>query len=328
MNGLKGFLGQTPFIGSPLNMRGNDISLRGNSNFTFASPSSTEPSIRTVNTNGVRVGIMFPSLGQIGVGNSSDGTIAGIAPTASVYHFTVTAASRMGFCASTGIASISSFFMYGGGAGIIQMGADVNGSAVNQGLKAHNGITGTDIAGANLNIGGGASTGAGRGGSAIIRTFESTQASGATSNSSSSSQRFHASAKYVTLAEATATTICTFSVSTNKFMGCKVEAVVNATDGTDTQALASSLTIAAVNKSGTITATIVQVDGTQAKTDAGAGLTPVTYTVVDAGSGNMGLQCAATSGLTQTVLSCRFVVTAYSGDGSETFLGTSLISPS
>ncbi len=54
--------------------------------------------------------------------------------------------------------------------GQLILGVDVNGSAVDQMLKAHDGITGTDISGANLTIAAGRGTGAGSGGSIIFQT--------------------------------------------------------------------------------------------------------------------------------------------------------------
>ena len=55
-------------------------------------------------------------------------------------------------------------------AAILQLGVDVNGAAVAQTLKAHDGITGTDIAGANLTLAGGRGTGAGAVSSLILST--------------------------------------------------------------------------------------------------------------------------------------------------------------
>lgn len=46
-------------------------------------------------------------------------------------------------------------------AAVLQMGKDVNGAAVNQTLKAHDGVTGSDIAGASLTLESGLGTGAG-----------------------------------------------------------------------------------------------------------------------------------------------------------------------
>lgn len=52
----------------------------------------------------------------------------------------------------------------------LQMGVDVNGAAVAQTFKSHDGITGTDIAGANLILAGGRGTGAGAVGNLIFQT--------------------------------------------------------------------------------------------------------------------------------------------------------------
>lgn len=52
----------------------------------------------------------------------------------------------------------------------IQLGADVNGAAVNQTLSAHDGITGTDIGGASLDLESGVGTGAGAISSVTIST--------------------------------------------------------------------------------------------------------------------------------------------------------------
>ena len=53
-------------------------------------------------------------------------------------------------------------------AATLQMGLDVNGAPVHQAFKAHDGITGTDIAGANLTIAGGRGTGSGAPGQVIL----------------------------------------------------------------------------------------------------------------------------------------------------------------
>ena len=55
-------------------------------------------------------------------------------------------------------------------AATVQLGTDVNGAAVAQTLKSHDGITGTDIAGANFTLAGGRGTGAGASGNLIFQT--------------------------------------------------------------------------------------------------------------------------------------------------------------
>lgn len=53
-------------------------------------------------------------------------------------------------------------------AGSVQLGVDVNGAPVAQVVKGHNGITGSNIAGASLTLEGGIGTGTGVGGSVIV----------------------------------------------------------------------------------------------------------------------------------------------------------------
>ena len=72
-----------------------------------------------------------------------------------------------------------------------------------------------------------------------------------------------------------------------------------------------------VNKAGTITlGTVSQVDSAVA---ASAGtLTPVTYTIVDNGSGVLALKCNATSSLTQTTLRAKWMIDAINSDDAAT----------
>ena len=56
------------------------------------------------------------------------------------------------------------------GAAIFQLGQDVNGAATAQTFKAHDGITGTDIAGASMTLASARGTGAGASGSVILST--------------------------------------------------------------------------------------------------------------------------------------------------------------
>jgi hypothetical protein len=55
-------------------------------------------------------------------------------------------------------------------AAVLQLGVDVNGAAIAQTLKSHDGITGTDVAGANFTLAGGRGTGAGTPGKIILQT--------------------------------------------------------------------------------------------------------------------------------------------------------------
>lgn len=187
------------------------------------------------------------------------------------------------------------------GAGIWQAGLD-SATPVNQVIKACDGV-GTNIAGASLTHRGGQSTGTGRGGDYLIQTADS-GSSGSSANGYRT--RNYYSARFVDLTESAATTIASITLAAGTVVGLEVSATTDANDGTDFQALTSRLIISAVNKGGTITATISQVNGTTA---ASAGTLTSTYTVVASGN-NIQIQCNAVSSLTQTILRCRWAIVA------------------
>ena len=198
-------------------------------------------------------------------------------------------------------------------AAILQRGADINGSPTHQGHKSHDGITGTNIAGANDSWGGGLSTGTGRGGDLILKTANSST-SGTTANSYTTRQ-YH-SAKWVDLTETTATTFANIAVASGKYSGAVLACTVNATDGTDHQCLTSTVNLNAINKAGTVTATITQVDGTTA---ASAGTLTVTFTAVASGN-TVDVKADATSSLTQTQLRIKWAVLSLNTDSTDTSL--------
>ena len=194
----------------------------------------------------------------------------------------------------------------------LQLGTDA-GSTTTQTVKAADG-SGTDTAGSDLVVAGGKNLGAGRGGAAIVQTG----LTGSTGTTPATyATRSYASAKYVDLTEATATTLFTVTVGTGKHLGMQVVSTVCAGDGTDVQAQTSTITFSVVNKAGTITlGTVSQVDSAVA---ASAGtLTPVTYTIVDNGSGVLALKCNATSSLTQTTLRAKWMIDAINSDDAAT----------
>lgn len=194
--------------------------------------------------------------------------------------------------------------------GVLQLGTDA-GTPATQTLKAFDG-SGSNIGGAPLVLAGGKSTGNGRGGDVWIQTSLD---SAGTSSPNNQSTRSGYSAKPVALTESTASQIATISVGTGKYVGGTITCTVNAGDGTDFQALTSTLNIAAVNKAGTITYQITQVDGTAA---VSAGTLTATYTLADNGSGVLGVKCNATSSLSQTVLNAKWVITALNSDDVAT----------
>lgn len=74
--------------------------------------------------------------------------------------FSVPSNSQIGFSSATTAGTGNDAFFKRAGAASMQLGLDVNGAAVNQTFKAHNGITGTDVKGASLTLESGIGTGA------------------------------------------------------------------------------------------------------------------------------------------------------------------------
>jgi hypothetical protein len=75
-----------------------------------------------------------------------------------------------GFSSGTTVGTSADVFLTRDAAATLQLGTDANGSAVPQTIKAHDGVTGTDIAGASLTLAGGRGTGAGAPGTLIFQT--------------------------------------------------------------------------------------------------------------------------------------------------------------
>jgi hypothetical protein len=204
-------------------------------------------------------------------------------------------------------------------AGLFKLGDDAA-TVTPQGVQGANG-SGTDKAGAAITVGGGQSTGTARGGDVLVKTSMSST-TGASLNSYST--RAFYSSKFVDLTETTATTFSNIAVAASKQAGATITATVYASDGTDFQSLTSVLNVNAVNKAGTVTATLTQVDGTTA---ASAGTLTATFTATANGA-SVDLKCSATSSLTQTVLRVRYVVTALNSDGGDSTLTTgSIVTP-
>jgi len=318
MNSAKSLLGTGPFGNTPaLGQRGKDVSLRMGSRFFVPVTASAVASLAH-GALGSGYGFAFDSFGSIyGVINGSE--VLGVGVTG----LSVRSSARIGWGSGSASTSTDAFFMRQGAA-VIQMGLDAT-SPTHQALKAHNG-SGSNIAGANQILAGGAGTGTGRGGDVIHKTHESTT-TGSTAQIAASVPRYQAVAKAFALTSgAAAATFCTFAVGSGKFIGCVVDCVLSVGNGTDYQALTTRLVISAVNKGGTITATIVQTDGTLAAT-GGSTLTPVTYSVVDGGGGNMALKLTATTNIGTPTMELRFVIVSYSGNGVESITAATLITP-
>lgn len=209
--------------------------------------------------------------------------------------------------------------IYTDGTDVLQVGADAA-TPTSQGFKGADG-SGTDKTGSQLNIGGGKGTGTGRGGDVVVKT---TNASTTGSTAQSYSTRRFDSAKFVDLTESTATLFCNIAVASAKYAGARLICTITANDGTDYQSLTSQVTVDAVNKAGTVTATLTQVDNTTA---ASAGTLTCTYTAVANGN-TVDIKANAVSSLTQTVLRAKWSVISLNTDGADTAINSgSLITP-
>ena len=319
-NGPKAFMGAGPWIGrGALNQRGKNVNLRMGSLLYLPATSSVVASI--VAPQGAGYGIAFDTVGNMFFVNASTAVSC-----VSGNGLAITQSSRLGFSTGAASSTFTTFFT-SQAAAVMQQGLDAA-TPVHQALKAHNATASSDAVGANKVTAGGAGASRGRGGDVINKTHESTSVAGGAGTvvqTASTTPRYQAVAKYVTLTEASATVLCHFLVGSGKIIGMVVDAVVHAYDNTNLQVLTSRLVISACNPGAGITATIVQTDGSA--TNSSGTLTPVTYTVVDAGSGILHLKCNATSSLTQTILECRFVIVSYSGNSVEAITATTLIVP-
>jgi hypothetical protein len=244
----------------------------------------------------------------------SGGLVYVAAGTQNVYMYAAgivtKSTGRIGFTDGTAIGTQDTFITRDAAA-TFQLGADAA-TAITQTFKAHDGL-GTDKDGASIIIAGGKSTGTGRGGNFITYT----SLTGTTSSSQNSySTRLYQSAKEVALTESTATTIANVTVASGKYLGIEAICTVSSGDATDGQSRTSRVMIDAVNKSGTVTTAITQVDNNLAES-AGASTLTVTYTAVANGN-SVDIKANAVSSLTQTYLNCKWEFRINSNDVATT----------
>lgn len=239
-------------------------------------------------------------------GNSTSGSMVGV--SGYMPGFTTGSAGGIGFSSGAPSSGYDTFFTRDSAA-VMQLGSD-GASPTSYQLKSADG-TGTNTASSNLTFGGSRSTGTGAGGDVIVITSMS-GSSGTSANTTQ--ERSRIIGRFVNLTEATATNFASIALASGKVTGGTATITVWASDGTDHQSLTSEIRFAAVNKAGTITATVSQTDGTTA---ASAGTLTVTYDATQSGSAVL-LRANATSSLTQTILRTRCVITALNGDDTQT----------
>lgn len=188
-------------------------------------------------------------------------------------------------------------------AATIQMGADVNGAAVPQTFKSHDGITGTDIAGANFTLAAGRGTGAGASGDLILQAAPAL-ATGTTAQTLSS--RVYVVGKAKALTESSATSFVTIGVASGGMVGGTLTYAIRGSDGTDHTCRAGVLPFAIVNKADAEVGTVGTV-GTATEVVAVTGGATLTNTfTITTGSNAMSLQANAACSLTQTTLEISY----------------------
>lgn len=160
---------------------------------------------------------------------------------------------------------------------------------------ASRGGTDTDTAGSGINIAGGPGTGTAGGGSVRIQTAPA-GSTGTTANTLADRRVF--AAKQVTLTESTATLVLNVGVASGTVAGGVFSYTIRADDATDFQVIRGDVPWSAVNKGGTITATLgTPIEVTTASTGT---LTNTTTAVVNGNTIDFKLN--AVSSLTQTTL--------------------------
>ena len=144
-------------------------------------------------------------------------------------------------------------------------------------------------------------TGTGNGGSLVERTAPP-GASGSAQNALTIRRFVFGGEKNLT--ESTATIVVNVSVAAGKYIGGELIVTTHADDATDFQAITEHLTFSAVNKGGTVTATIQAAPSTST-TAASAGTLTTTWTAVANGN-SVDIKNDAASSLTQTALKCSY----------------------
>jgi hypothetical protein len=200
---------------------------------------------------------------------------------------------------STGIGTSADTQMTREAAAVLQMGADVNGAAIAQTLKAHDGITGTDIAGANMTVACGRGTGAGTACDSILQTG-TPLATGTTAQTLVT--RYQAEGGLRALTDATATTVITVTTGNDLSCGGQIFFTVEAADAANQQTTTGVVSFAAAdNAAGDGGETCSSgLTGTNVSA-ATSGTLTVTTDATDGGTDVCNIRLTATGSLTETV---------------------------
>jgi hypothetical protein len=184
-------------------------------------------------------------------------------------------------------------------AAILQLGADVNGAAIAQVMKAHDGITGTDIAGANITVACGRGTGAGTACDSILQTAT---ALGTGTTAQTLVTRYQAEGGLRALTDATATNVITVTTGNDLSCGGQIFFTVEAADAANQQTTSGVVSFAAADNSagdgGETCAAGLAGTNVSAAT---SGTLTVTTDATDGGTDVCNIRLTATGSLTETV---------------------------
>lgn len=188
---------------------------------------------------------------------------------------------------------------------LIQVGAD-SATPTTYTIKGTDSRSGTDTntAGGHMLIAAGRGTGTAAGGNLILQTSVATT-TGTSAGTLSAREFYYGGEK--TMTESSATTLVNIAFGTSKYIGGTLVATTHADDATDFQATTEHLTFSAVNKAGTVTATI-QGTPSSSTTAASAGTLTTTWTIVNNGA-SVDIKNNAVSSLTQTTLKVSYKLT-------------------
>lgn len=136
-----------------------------------------------------------------------------------------------------------------------------------------------------------------------------------TSSAANTGDRYLIEGTYKTLTESSATPFVRVNLTSGSATGGEIIITVEANDGTNYQSRTLRFIWSAVNKAGTITATVQTPEEAAA---VSSGTLTVTIDTNDAGSGNLDFRANAVSSLSQTTLRCSYQVKKNIGTGAIT----------
>jgi hypothetical protein len=192
-------------------------------------------------------------------------------------------------------------------AGVLQLGADANGAVVSQTIKAPDGITGTDIAGASTTVAGGRATGSAAGGNVRIQASTSL---GTGTTAQTLADRDLVVAKAKTLTDNSATTFLRIAIASDSAAIVQILYEVDAENATDQQVIGGIATVPIINDAGAETCGTI-VEAGEANT-VSVGTISATITCTGAGTNTIDLAMTSDSSLNVTPLLTYRVLSASS----------------